>query len=174
MDTDYETDHAYLSTTDLRRAGFTLVEVLITAFIMVIVFGAFLNLINGSFKLQDNGRNFILVSNAARSKIEEIRSVAFDNIVGSFNNTVFDVPGFMNNYARGRVTAIMVNGSGGDLIDIRVVICWRQKDGRIIGEDNGQGGGTALNGVLDGSEDVNGNGRIDSPCVLSSAINRTQ
>ena len=37
---------------------------------------------------------------------------------------------------------------------------------RIIGEDNGKGGGVALNGRLDCTEDVDTDGVIDSPAYV--------
>jgi hypothetical protein len=56
--------------------------------------------------------------------------------------------------------------SNSGLYWISVAVSWAQKGGRIIGEDNGAGGGVALNGVCDGAEDVNGNGIIDSPAQI--------
>ena len=63
-----------------------------------------------------------------------------------------------------------------------VVIAWRERNSRIIGEDNGKQGqagedpARALNGVLDNwgagtdTEDANGNGVLDSPIHLTGLI----
>ncbi len=56
------------------------------------------------------------------------------------------------------------------LLEVTITVCWRAKDGRIIGEDNGAGGGIALNGILDGAEDINGNGELDSPVKFMEFI----
>jgi hypothetical protein len=42
-----------------------------------------------------------------------------------------------------------------------------------MGEDNGGGGGVALSGYLEGTEDTNANGIVDSPAMISTLmINR--
>jgi len=56
------------------------------------------------------------------------------------------------------------------MYQVDVSVSWRQANGRIIGEDNGAGGGTALDGVLNGSEDVNANNALDSPINASGWI----
>ncbi len=160
----------------MRRAitGFTLLELLIAVAIAVVVLGSLLSLANYSLDLEDTNRNLAAAFNAARGKAEEIRNTSFDSIIATFNNQVFDPSGFTAGEAKGRVTAAIVTGSDNNLIDTRVAVCWRQRGGRIMGEDNGNGGGTALDGQLNGGEDANGNGLLDSPCVLNTAIRRTQ
>ncbi|MFQ5680575.1 MAG: kelch repeat-containing protein [Candidatus Omnitrophota bacterium] len=56
------------------------------------------------------------------------------------------------------------------MYDLDITVSWRQGNGRIVGEDNGANGGTALDGIINGSEDVNGNGILDSPVHLSARI----
>lgn len=155
-----------------NRKGFTLIELLIAIFIATLVLGAFLSVINYSLELQETNRNLVIATNSARQKIEEIRNTSFDSIIATYNDgpsRIFTPAGLDG---RGRITASYVTGSNNNLIDVRIAICWRQKGGRIIGEDNGRTGGTALDGILNGGEDLNGNGLIDSPCVLSTAISR--
>ncbi len=50
------------------------------------------------------------------------------------------------------------------LLKIKVTCCWKEKGGRIIGEDKN------LNGQLDIGEDINGNGELDSPVKLVTYI----
>lgn len=156
-----------------KKNGFSLIELLFAVFIAMVVFSALLTLVQSSLRIQSASSDLILANNAARNKIEEIRSTSFNTIVATFHNRVFNVPAFPPGGARGRTTAIYVVGSGNELIEVRAVICFRGRDGRIIGEDNGRGGGVALDGVLNGTEDVNGNGLIDSPCVLVNAIRKS-
>ncbi len=47
---------------------------------------------------------------------------------------------------------------------VTVTFCWRQSNGRLMGEDSN------LNGALNTGEDVNGNGTIDSPVQLIAYI----
>lgn len=157
----------------MKRA-FTLLELLVAIAIAVVVFGSLLSLANYSLDLEDTNRNLSAAFNDARDKVEEIRNTGFDSIIATFNNQVFNPAGFTAGEARGRVGAAIVTGSSNNLIDVRVAVCWRQRGGRIIGEDNGNGGGTALDGQLNGAEDADGDGLIDSPCVISTSIRRTQ
>ncbi|MBI5554451.1 MAG: prepilin-type N-terminal cleavage/methylation domain-containing protein [Elusimicrobia bacterium] len=50
------------------------------------------------------------------------------------------------------------------LLEVVITVCWRAKDGRIIGED------TNLNGVLDAGEDMNANSELDSPVKFRGFI----
>ena len=59
------------------------------------------------------------------------------------------------------------------LYQIDITVAWRQRNGRIVGENNGEGsGGIALNGIMDGSEDADGNGMLDSPIHITGLISR--
>jgi hypothetical protein len=46
------------------------------------------------------------------------------------------------------------------------VVCYREKPNRVIGED------INLNGILDGGEDLNGDGRLSSLCEITYFIGR--
>lgn len=156
-----------------KNKGFSLVELLFAVFIAMVVFSALLTLVQSSLRIQSGSQDLILANNAARNRIEDIRTAAFDTIVATYHNRVFDASGFTVGSAKGRSTAVYVAGSGNELIDVRVVVCFRGRDGKVIGEDDGRGGGIALDGVLNGGEDVNGNGLLDSPCVLVTAIRKS-
>ena len=145
------------------KKGFTLVELLVAIFIATVVLGALLSVTNYNLVLQETSRNLVIATNDARQIMEEARVTPFANIVGTYNNRTFNPTGLDG---RIRTTASYVAGSNNTLIDLRVVVCWRQANGRIIGED------TNLNGQLDAGEDRNNNGLIDSPAVLNTAIRR--
>ena len=150
--------------------GITLVELLLSLFIGVVVFGALLSLINYTSTLSEIARNKVNAMNAARQKIEQFKSdvqINFDNAVTEYtNNTKGPVFTPVGVNGRGRITLNAVAGGGGDLFDVTVVICWRQRNNRVIGEDSN------LNGQLNAGEDTNGNGALDSPCTLTTAIRR--
>lgn len=156
-----------------RQRAITLIELLISLFIGVVVIGALLGLVNYTTTLQETTRNKVRAMDAARQRIEQLKSdVQFDypgTINNLINNPVFTPVGLAN--ARGRITMTPLNAAGirdgvANLYDVRVVICWRQGNGRVIGED------ANLNGIFDFGEDTNNNAVFDSPCTLTTAIRR--
>ena len=162
-----------------NKKGLTLMELLVAAFITVIVFGSLLTLINYTADLQEMSRNRITAMNAARQMMEQVKldvklAVSFIVVVSDYNGTTgynkrsFTPIGFAAGSASGIVYTDVVPNSSSNLYDVTVAVCWRQKNGRVIGEDQN------LNGILDGGEDTNGNGRLDSPCVLTSAVRDTK
>lgn len=151
----------------MQRDGFTLLELMIAAVVLVAALLGLLGVFTGCFGLNETARNLTIAINGAQEKMEEIRNADFGTITnysGPFNISGLD--------GMGRVDAIYVPGTNNSLIDIRVVICWRQGRNRIIGEDDGTGaGGIALDGVLNGNEDVNPtNGNLNSPAQLVTLI----
>ncbi len=139
------------------KKGFTLIEVLIATVVLTGAILAILASLIQCSNLQETSKNLGLTISAARAKVEEMRNVDFSDLITNYNGP-FDVSGLD---AKGRVDSSYVAGSNNNLIDIRVVICWRQGRNRIIGED------INLNGNLDPGEDVNPtNGRLDSPAQI--------
>ncbi len=134
-----------------------MLELLIAATILVVALLGLLGVFTGCFGLNETARNLTIAINGAQEKLEEMRNADFGTIVANYNGP-FNVSGLDG---IGRVDATYVAGSNNNLIDIRVVICWRQGRNRIIGEDKN------LNGNLDPGEDVNpANGRLDSPAQI--------
>jgi prepilin-type N-terminal cleavage/methylation domain-containing protein len=149
------------------RRGFTLMEVMFAAAIMLVAIGGLLGTYVLCFNLNETAKNLSLATNIIQQKFEEIRDHNFYEIDNDYDGTVFDIPGLSNQDAKG---AIDVEDLAPDLLRVTVSVCWRQREGRIIGEDNGRGGGIALNGRLEGSEDINGNGIVDSPALISEVV----
>lgn len=175
--------------------GFTLIEVLLATMILVVAVSAILYTIIQGFNIQGTSKDFSLAMSAARAEIEKVRNQDFSSIAtGTF---IFDPNGEDDNLngvldlgedengngildspfdGSGQIVIsdaqLSAGGTITNLKNIRVVICWRQKDGRIIGEDNGQGDGIALDGILHADEKAAGNGDelMDSPCVVVSSI----
>ncbi|MCK4249369.1 MAG: prepilin-type N-terminal cleavage/methylation domain-containing protein [Candidatus Omnitrophica bacterium] len=163
------------------KAGFTLVEVMIATLILTIALGGLLHAFSACLILNENSRNLSLALNGAQDVIEQIRNNNFANILGLNGTTFFldqagvDDPAddwFLRRQDHRGVIQVInfvdpVTGiPNPNLLQVRVVICWRQQGGRIIGED------TNLNGVLDAGEDQSSppNGRIDSPAELITLI----
>lgn len=147
----------------LSRKGFTLVEVMMALAILTFCLTGMLLTYIGLLALSETSRNLSLAVNVAQTKLEELRDQPFDSLV-NFNNTTFDVSGFAAGSAKGRIE--VTNAGYADLNQVRIVVSWRQRGGRIIGED------INLNGVLNGGEDNNNNTILDSPSEVISFIAR--
>ena len=113
----------------------------------------------GCFELNETSKNITLFINAAQKHMEAIRNTAFSAIYTTYNGTTFN-PGYLAGNSMG---SVIVDNSDTALLNVTVSVCWRQKSGRIIGED------TNLNGQLDAGED-DGDGIIDSPVQLVTLI----
>jgi len=144
-----------------------LVEILLCMALLLVLFLGSMNVYVYCFELQETARNTSNALNDVRSKLEDIRNSDFDAIVATYNAQVVDLSK-VNGIVIGKMKteAAYVTGSNNNLIDIRAVACWRQKGGRIIGEGKIDGSG---NFVL---SDLNGNGKIDSPVELVTAVSK--
>lgn len=141
--------------------GFTLLEILLAVGILGSMLCGILVTYASCFVLAATAKNSNISTNAALSLIEEIRSSPFNRIMDDYNGLNFLVNGIP--LSRG---VIYVNNANPKLLEVTVVVCWRQGN-RVIGEDKN------LNGILDAGEDVNGNGIIDSPVeLITKVVNR--
>ncbi len=138
--------------------GFTLPELMVTAVIIILVFlGMLLGLIR-CLELHELSRNSFLAVSAVKTKVEDIKNTALTDLVTTYNNVTFTTPDLNG------IGVSYVDNTNPDLFKITVAFCWRQKNGRIVGEDQN------LNGRVDGGEDANGNGILDSPVEIVSYI----
>ena len=162
-----------------NKSGLSLVELMVSAAILAFCLCSLLASYIGSLALGNTARNYTLAVNAAQDRIEELRNSGYDNV---HEGTAVSVPvGFTNSTGMMRTDVYslatvnnFVNITYGDLKSIRVVVCWKDKGNRFIGEDNGRGSGIALNGILDGTEDVNSNGLLDSAVEVYTFISKGQ
>ncbi len=94
--------------------------------------------------------------------MDQIRNVPFNDIVSVYNGQNFTIDGLTN---RGvdHMGTISIMVMDPDVLRVKIAVCWKQRT-RVIGEDQN------LNGVLEGPEDINGNGEIDSPCMMAGAV----
>lgn len=151
----------------LNKYSFTLMELMLAATILVVALVGLLATYVGCFTINETAKNLTLAINAAQQKLEEIRDYNFYKIYEDYNNTTFEVSEIPDSDAEGSVN---IDDTDPDLIKITVSVCWQQRGGRIHGEDNGRGGGVALNGKIDGTEDGDGDGIIDSPAQIVTLI----
>ena len=89
--------------------GFTLIEVLISALVLVVVIASFTYLFRSGISLLTSAEDFNRAANSLELKAEEIRAASFDNI----QNQTFD---------KGRVEAALINP---ELKEIKLTLNWR-------------------------------------------------
>jgi prepilin-type N-terminal cleavage/methylation domain-containing protein len=143
----------------LSNKGFTLIEVMLAVLILAFsLCGILLTYIN-MFILSDLSRDFTLATNAVQAKMEEIKGT------GLVGTNPFDIAGFPTNNAKGVVFVTDAPGGYSDLMQVRIIACFKSRN-RVIGED------TNLNGILDPGEDTSipPNPRLDSPVEMVSII----
>lgn len=138
--------------------GFTLPELMVAAMVTIISFLGILYTYVRYLELDEISRNTGIALQASQNKIEAIKNTQFDQIFATYNNHTFLFSGING---RG---SVRVDDTNPKLMLVTVTFCWRQSNGRLMGEDSN------LNGALNTGEDVNGNGTIDSPVQLIAYI----
>ena len=139
--------------------GFSLAELLVTVGILVTVIVILLQLFIYNSVLAELSGNIGYVLSDAQTKLEEIKNSDYSLITTNYASG--GTPGNTFNLSQGQGKGVIyIDSSNASLLQVTVVICWRNKDGRVIGED------TNLNGTLDAGEDLNGNGTIDSKATF--------
>jgi len=142
------------------QKGFTLLELIIGAGILTVAIVGLLASFANCFTLNETSRNFTITVNNAQEKIEEIHNLTFDQIL-SQDGLNFEIAGLPDNDSEGLIEVASINPN---LLEITVTVCWRQKGGRVFGEDDN------LNGSMDMGEDKNGNSVLDSPTKLVTLV----
>jgi len=149
----------------LKKRGFTLIEVMVTTFVLVVAICGLLGLFLSAIVLNETSRNAFLATQAAQAKLEELKNVLFSDLP-SYNNTSFDPSGFGAGLAKGRIEVddTVYNTSDYNLKKVHISVSWKQNANRIVGED------VNLDGVYAASEDKDNNGEINSPAEIYTFI----
>jgi type II secretory pathway pseudopilin PulG len=137
-------------------AGMTLAELLVAVAILIIAIAGILTSYLRCLELNEVARNFSLSVKAATSRMEAIHSTPFAQIKTTFDKVTFAVPDVEG------IGVTYVDDSTADLLLITACVSWRQRSGRVYGEDKN------LNGQINAGEDLNGNGMLDGPVKLQS------
>ena len=138
--------------------GFSLTELMIAAAVFLLVIAGVLISYIACLELAEVSKNSSLAVYAAKSKIEEMKNTPFSQILAAYNNTTFTTANLNG------IGVCYVDDSNPDLLHVSVVFCWKQPNGRVLGEDKD------LDGQLDVGEDMNSNGRLDSIVQIETYI----
>ncbi|MFC1594479.1 prepilin-type N-terminal cleavage/methylation domain-containing protein [Candidatus Omnitrophota bacterium] len=158
-----------------NRSGLTLLEVVFVIGILSFAIAGLLVAYINCGRLNEHDRLASQAINIARElmELEFNNRTDFDNIV-SWSMADRGAEGMIATYGFNGSAAVIVNNLAADLKRVKVVVCWRSRDGSIIGEDHGGGDeGNALNGEFDSGEDtLVDNDELDSVVQLTSALSR--
>lgn len=133
-------------------------ELLVAVLILVPLFvGVFYTFVK-CMELSETAKNSSAAVAAGQNRLEEIENTAFNQVLATYNQTSFDTAGLNGK------GLTYVNSVNANLLEVIVSVSWREKNGRIIGED------TNLNGQLDAGEDKNGNNRLDSTVQITTLL----
>ena len=122
--------------------------------------GVMLTIVN-CMQYADTAVNYRQALAAAQNRMIQMENTPFNQVLNTFNSSSYTY-GPLNGRGMGISYVIEVNPG---LLQITSVFCWRDKNGRVYGED------LNLNGALDTGEDANLNDRIDSIASLTTSRN---
>lgn len=137
-----------------NNSGFTLVELLVASGLLIIVVTGLLLSYIRALELNEISRNSSIAVQAGRTRMDTIKNTAFDQVKATYNNVTFNIGGL-----NGKGISY-VDDTNPKLLKITIPISWKQKNGRLFGED------ADLDGVLDAGEDKNANGLLSSPVEI--------
>ncbi len=131
---------------------------MVATLIFTLTFSGAITVFFQGIDLAEISRNSSTAVWAAKNQIAAIENTAFAQITAAYNNTTFTATNLTG------IGITYVSNPSPDTAQVTLTFCWRQKNGRIIGED------INLNCQIDAGEDQNGNGILDSPVKLTTTI----
>ncbi len=154
------------------KKAFTMVEVILVTVIVVVISTALITTFVTCLALNENSRMMTIAMNIARDKIEEtINSKA--NWTGpllssrSYGISALSKAPSLGGYSFNGSCQVLVFEKAPTLKLARVAVCWKLKNGRVVGSD------LNLNGQSDSVETWEvwgGATAITSPVVITTAI----
>lgn len=139
--------------------GLTLVELLISVLILVPLFTISMLSFIRCMQLSDLAKNSSLATWAVKNRMTAIEGTDYNQIFNTYHNTnitnVADLNGIGKTY---------VDNSNAAYLTVTTSFSWRERNGRVIGEDRD------LDGIVDIGEDLNGNGQLDSIVKITTRI----
>lgn len=139
-------------------SGFTLVEVLMAMLILMPIFLGILYVFIRGVELSDIARHSSEAVRLLRTKAAEIENTPFNQISNNYNNITFTTSNING------TGVSYVDASQPNIIDVTLTFSWKERSGRVIGED------LDVDGQIDAGEDANGNGILDSPVSITTRL----
>ena len=139
--------------------SFTLVELLLAVIILGFTLTGLLKVFIQCSVLSELARNKTVVMSEIQGKMEEIRNSDYSLIVTDYD----EVPFYSSQLNATCVS--LVDDTNAELLEIKIVASWKNKYGRVIGEDQNLDGDDES-----GAEDVDGDGEVSSIATLISKI----
>ncbi len=141
-----------------QKEGFTLSELMVATLIFTLTFAGAIPVFFRCIELAEMSRNSSTAVGAVKNQIAAIENTPFAQLTATYNNATFTAANLTG------IGITYVTNPSADIAEVTLTFCWRQKNGRIIGED------ANLNGQMNAGEDKNGNGILDSPVKLTTTI----
>ncbi len=141
-----------------RSFGFTLVEVMISVLILIPVCVGVMYVFIKCVELSEMARHSSEAVREIKTKVSEIENTPFDQIKNTFHNTTFTAAGLNG------IGVTYIDDTDTNMLTVTATFCWREKNGRVMGED------VDLDGQIDSGEDINGNGMLDSPVTVVTRV----
>ena len=118
-------------TSHSRRAGFTLLEVLIASIVLAIALMGLLSAILYIHTLNQGSRENGLALRGASEKMEEVMSQDLDTVVADYDLFAFDVEGLseQQNDPDARVGLVDIDDTNPDLLQVHIEVLWRGRTG---------------------------------------------
>ena len=135
-----------------------MIELLVAVFILLPLFTIGMQVFIRCMELSDLAKNSSLAVWGAKNRFSAIENTAYNQIFATYNNTTFSITGLTG------MGITTVDNSNANHLTVTISFSWKERGGRIIGED------TNLNGVLNAGEDINGNGQLDSIVKMTTQI----
>lgn len=145
--------------TSQTNQGFTLVELLMAVIILGFTLTGLIQVFLQCSVLAELSRNKTTAMSEIQGKMEEIRNSTYSSIAANYDDVGFDL-----SQLTGKGISY-VDSTNADLLEIKIVASWQNKDGRVIGEDQNLDGDDE-----GGAEDLDGDGDVSSIATLISKI----
>ena len=148
-----------LTTSRGGNQGFTIPEILITVLILLPIFIGTMYVFIQCMGFRAMARNSSYAVLACKDKMAEIENTGFAGIAGTFDNTTFTSADVTDGKG-----VVYVDDSQPNVVGVTVSFSWKERNGRLFGED------ADLDGQIDNGEDINGNNMLDSPVEFTTVI----
>ena len=144
----------------------TFIEILLAMALLLIAGGTLLMVLSRARTQAAYLGQLQLAQTAVRSQLEALQAGPFNTLGSDRAGDLVQEPNMPPIQLSIQIRPADTNTANPNLVDVSVAACWNSF-GRPMGEDN-----NPCNGVMDPGEDVNLNGWLDSPAMLSTRLAR--